>query len=278
MVNKVENFSYNYSNHAINQITKTSQRLPFAEDTLKQGNAEGQGQCGGWCSRLYSVYVDWYIFCKTRYMRFKGWLGWGPNFAIPFHHPSKAQIQDLSKMGDGLYPKTLDHMFCLLRNKHKHIHIDTSFVYNLTPPHALSPALLKKAPPGTQQIFIPLFIQFPGGNHFTVLCVDLTRQRVEYNDSEGRGLTQPFLNAVLNYYFPRNANAKLLVNDIRAQWDMHSCGIHVVDFIKRRAEGDSFKKITQNPTSTWAIEDLRVEFIKKLLYAGPWTLKQLRNL
>ena len=275
MVNKIDNFRSVTNTIQIENNIKISPR-PFETSKIESCVAESSCCCG-WFDSFYQTFVDYYTYCRTQFMRFKGWLGLGPKLAIPEEHPCKKAIEDLIDLGSGIFNTTLRKLFWLISNRHKHIHVDTDFLGKLVVPANLDPKMLKAPPENASLVFIPLFIQCPG-NHFTVIAVDLKRKTVEYNDSEAGKVGRWFLEAVKRHYFPNDARAKILVNNKRAQWDNHSCGVHALDFTKRRARGESFEQITKNPTSTSDIEDLRIRFAKDLLYAKPWVLRRLKNL
>lgn len=280
MVSRINTSNSTYCANTLpnDDIRHTPLRNLFEASSISAA-AEEKAHGNTWCEYFYNLYVECYTYYKTLYLRFKGWLGLAPKLAIPEGHPSKRAIEELTIFGGLLWARTLHQCFCLLLNRHSHIHVDTSFLHNLTPPHALNAALLKNAPPHASLIFIPLFIQYPGGNHYTIVSVDLSRKTVEYYDSEGFcNLGRGFLNGIKHFYFPGDPSAKILVNDNRTQWDIHSCGVHVIDYAARRAKGESFRKITKNPTSTWDIEDYRIKLAKDLLYAKPHVIRQLRLL
>lgn len=278
MVSRIDPSNSSYCANTLSNESIQTAPLNHALETSSISAATEEKTPGQtWGEYFYNLYVDCYTYSKTHYLRIKGWLGLGPNLAVPDNHPSKRPIEELTILGGLLWARTLHQCFCLLLNRHSHIHVDTSFLHNLTPPHALNAALLKQAPPHASLVFIPLFIQYPGGNHYTIVSVDLSRKTVEYYDSEGFcNLGNGFLKGIQQFYFPGDSSAKILVNKDRAQWDIHSCGVHVMDYANRRAKGESFRKITKNPTSTWDIEGYRLKLAKNLLYAKPNVIRQLR--
>ncbi len=251
---------------------KTSSPHLFETSSLEScaiAHAETQNkgiQDTGWYDYFASLFIDCSNTIKTFFLRLQACLGLGTKLAIPSNHPSKRQIQELTNLGGLLWPNTLDQCLHLIQQQYPHIHIDTTFLHTLVTPNRLDPMLLRQAPADKSLVLIPFFLKLPGGNHFTIACVDLLRKTTEYYDSEGNSLAgNAFLYAISNLYFAGNPRAKILWNKDRTQWDMHNCGVHVLDFSLKRALGEKFETVSKKPTSTSDIEKLRIQFAKDLL-------------
>lgn len=125
-------------------------------------------------------------------------------------------------------------------------------------------------------IFIPFIFtgnsylsSFYNSAHIVLITIDKANKAIEYYDSLAYDIEYWFcynnfsmkedLETVKNICFKNDPEAKIITNSLKQQYDCHSCGIHVLNYIKDRLEGRSFEEITNQRMSSQEIQRIRVE-------------------
>lgn len=217
-------------------------------------------------SSFGSTFKNFFASLRTWCLRIKKKISTNKAFIVPQGHPFKKAIEDLLDSGMGLFTKTLKS--CLYRLQDDFPALEFNFSYLDIPIRAekLKVNFLSPASPSATLVAIPLFLVHPRGNHFTIICIDLTHATIEYYDPIGEDpKIARFLKAIARRYFSTKQDVKILTNNRRIQRDAHNCGIFVVDYIERRAYGETFMSICCHGKSFAEIEAKRIHLAYQLL-------------
>lgn len=216
---------------------------------------------------LQDIYNDISCLLRTWKIKLKGCFGLTPKLSIPSDHPYRQAIQDLMEPGGEIHDTTIDLLLDKMRQNVPSLQIEQNLLYNVFKPENLSARFLSGVfHSSTILVCIPLLISLKGGNHYTMLCIDPKAKTIEYYDSTGRDRNvEPFLESVKAKYFPYDPKAIIRVNIHRAQWDDHSCGVCIIDYIQRRLQNEPCDSIFLQPKSPQEIEAARLQMAKSLL-------------
>jgi len=128
-------------------------------------------------------------------------------------------------------------------------------------------------------LFIPfvykgssLIEMIPGADpgHIIMITVSFADKTVEYYDSlayapEDWTCYEDFrmdedLEKIKDFCFPNDSKAKILSQNQKQQHDWHSCGIHVLYYMKERLSQKSFHQIVTSSMGNGEIQKIRIEF------------------
>ncbi len=164
--------------------------------------------------------------------------------------------------------------FCeILQAKHQDkIQLVPNFMYQY-----MSPQLPQSE--GKPLILVPVVMKGFPIDHIVAVVYDRLNNRVELFDSKGltsRDSTDPVRSAakeeihledvlrlVVDTY--GDENSTIIENSTQHQYDIHNCGIYVMDYFERRVVGQSHEAIVASPlTYKCANQDRRVQIIRTL--------------
>lgn len=132
---------------------------------------------------------------------------------------------------------------------------------------------IKDQEEGKSLIAIPIVISGLFRNHIMCAVVDTNKQCLEFYDSQGltvldragdKTLAGESLPAVIEAIARKHGVTHIIENTTKHQDDVHSCGIHVLDYMEQRASGISSCKIFREGPSGSVHSDLRKKMITAL--------------
>lgn len=108
---------------------------------------------------------------------------------------------------------------------------------------------------------------YKSGSHWVAMYSDLKEGSIEYFDS-GKGKPNKrvtrLIDRIKDFIKKRyKKDAKILVNDKQHQKKDSECGVYAINFVLRRANGESFNKITENITDDKTINQCRSVYFRK---------------
>lgn len=138
-------------------------------------------------------------------------------------------------------------------------------------------AVLEALPnPDSKPIAIPFVIKGHLRDHIVTFVIDPKSQSIEFYDSYGLSIKDQanrkvdkadHLTVMQLYGFisKKYPGYKTVENTTRHQKDLYNCGVYVLDYIYRRAQGESVKDIHDNGKNFLGIEQVKKSFFQAYL-------------